>query len=159
MRNFNVLNEALPTMKKITIRTIFTTGLVLFTTFAPAQSFNLDWSTIDGGGGASSGGSFSLNGTIGQPDAGAMSGGGFAISGGFWNGVASGPESLPRLSIRLAGNDVVLNWPNPSTGYQLEQTSATGWLDVVQPPTVSGGDKEVTLPINAAHRFFRLRKP
>jgi hypothetical protein len=44
----------------------------------------IDWYTIDGGGGTSTGGSFELSGTIGQPDAGVMSGGSFELSGGFW---------------------------------------------------------------------------
>jgi len=42
--------------------------------------YDLTWSTIDGGGGESSGGAYSLGGTLGQPDAGAMRGGG-AVSG------------------------------------------------------------------------------
>jgi len=42
-------------------------------------------STIDGGGVIqSTGGTFELSGTIGQPDAGIMSGGSFQLSGGFW---------------------------------------------------------------------------
>jgi len=41
-------------------------------------------STIDGGGGTSTGGSYELSGTIGQPDAGQMSGGSYALTGGFW---------------------------------------------------------------------------
>ena len=47
-----------------------------------AQSYNIDWFTIDGGGGTSSGGAYSLSGTIGQPDAGAMSGGAYTLIGG-----------------------------------------------------------------------------
>jgi hypothetical protein len=35
-----------------------------------AGDYILDWSTIDGGGGQSSGGQYVLTGTIGQPDAG-----------------------------------------------------------------------------------------
>jgi hypothetical protein len=50
----------------------------------------INWYTIDGGGGTSTGGSFSLSGTIGQPDAGGpMTGGGpggFSLTGGFWPG-------------------------------------------------------------------------
>jgi LPXTG-site transpeptidase (sortase) family protein len=47
--------------------------------------FNLPWTTFDGGGAAfSTGGDYSLGGTIGQPDAGQHSGGDFALSGGFW---------------------------------------------------------------------------
>src|SRR5688572_28809517 len=52
-------------------------------------NLDLTWSTIDGGGGTSSGGGFTLSGSIGQPDAGTMSGGGFTLSGGFWS--AGGP--------------------------------------------------------------------
>jgi hypothetical protein len=39
--------------------------------------YTLDWWTVDGGGGSSENGAYTLVGTIGQPDAGALSGGGF----------------------------------------------------------------------------------
>ncbi|NIW48919.1 MAG: hypothetical protein GWN30_30395 [Gammaproteobacteria bacterium] len=42
--------------------------------------------TIDGGGGRSSGGPYTLNGTIGQPDAAYSSGSNFELLGGFWPG-------------------------------------------------------------------------
>jgi hypothetical protein len=65
---------------------------------APVQSgapgsFSIDWYTIDGGGGTSTGGPFSLRGTIGQYDAspGPLQGGLFTVFGGFWGG--SGPIS------------------------------------------------------------------
>jgi hypothetical protein len=35
-----------------------------------AQSYFIDWYTIDGGGGTSTGGVYSVSGTIGRPDAG-----------------------------------------------------------------------------------------
>jgi hypothetical protein len=127
-------------------------------------SFTLHWQTLDGGGGPASGGSFSLNGTIGQPDAGAMSGGVFTLQGGFWNSSADvTPEPRPRLSIRHgAGNSVILLWPNPSTGYVLQQTadmSATGgsWTEVTTTPVVNGANKEVTLLATGNVCFFRLR--
>ena len=46
----------------------------------------IDWSTIDGGGGTTSGGPFTIAGTIGQPDPGppVLTGGSFTITGGFW---------------------------------------------------------------------------
>src|ERR1017187_274191 len=51
-----------------------------------AESYSIDWSTIDGGGGVSTGGVYQVNGTIGQPDAGAaMTGGNYSVSGGFWS--------------------------------------------------------------------------
>jgi hypothetical protein len=51
--------------------------------------YSIDWSTIDGGGGTSTGGVYSVTGTIGQPDAGKMSGGNFTLDGGFWGLVAA----------------------------------------------------------------------
>jgi hypothetical protein len=50
------------------------------------------WHTVDGGGGASQGGTFTLRGTIGQPDAGVLAGDGYALSGGFWGGGAGPVE-------------------------------------------------------------------
>lgn len=61
--------------------------------FAPAASaqFSIPWYTIDSGGGMSSGGGFTLYGTIGQPDAGQpMSGGNFTLYPGFWAGISRG---------------------------------------------------------------------
>ena len=52
---------------------------------AHAQSYSIDWHTIDGGGGTSTGGVFSVSGTIGQPDAGGpMTNGQYSVTGGFW---------------------------------------------------------------------------
>ena len=53
--------------------------------------YDLTWSTIDGGGYMfSTGGGYSLGGTVGQPDAGvfASAGGGYSLAGGFWGGAA-----------------------------------------------------------------------
>ena len=56
---------------------------------AVAQNYDISWHTVDGGGATfSTGGAYSLGGTIGQPDAGSfsqpMAGGGFSLIGGFW---------------------------------------------------------------------------
>lgn len=56
------------------------------------DSFDLTWSTIDGGGAVSTGGGFELSGTIGQTDAtatAALAGGAYALTGGFWIGFSS----------------------------------------------------------------------
>ena len=67
--------------------------LVLFPALALAQTgggYDLAWSTMDGGGYTfSTGGSYSLVGTVGQADAGALSGGGYTLGGGFWGGGAA----------------------------------------------------------------------
>jgi hypothetical protein len=62
-------------------------AVLLLTASALASSdasYQLDWFTVDGGGGGSSGGTFTLNGTIGQADAGRLSGGTYSLAGGFW---------------------------------------------------------------------------
>ncbi len=58
---------------------------------ALARPLEINWYTIDGGGGTSAAGTLSLSGTIGQHDAGVMTGGTFELLGGFW----PGPESQP----------------------------------------------------------------
>lgn len=55
------------------------------------DSYAIDRYTIDGGGGASSGGTFEIEGTIGQPDADPLqpsTGGVLELTGGFWPGLA-----------------------------------------------------------------------
>lgn len=59
--------------------------IVLVSSSANGQ-YELSWYTIDGGGGRSSGGPYTLTGTIGQPDAAAVSGGDYELLGGFWPG-------------------------------------------------------------------------
>jgi hypothetical protein len=47
--------------------------------------YDLDWSTVDGGGATfSTGGDYSQGWTAGQPDAGLLLGGEYALLGGFW---------------------------------------------------------------------------
>jgi hypothetical protein len=48
--------------------------------------YRIVWSTIDGGGGQSSGGQYTLTGTIGQPDAAYSASGNYELLGGFWSG-------------------------------------------------------------------------
>jgi hypothetical protein len=67
---------------------VLTVCLLLLPTVL-AQSggqYELSWSTIDGGGGQSSGGPYVLTGTIGQPDAAYSAGGNYELLGGFWPG-------------------------------------------------------------------------
>lgn len=62
-------------------------ALVLTSLFLASASFaalDIAWFTIDGGGGTSTGGSYTLSGTIGQPDAGVLTGGTYELQGGFW---------------------------------------------------------------------------
>jgi hypothetical protein len=50
---------------------------------SPTGGYAIPWWTADSGSCSSSGGGFSLTGSIGQPDASASSGGSYALQGGF----------------------------------------------------------------------------
>ena len=69
---------------KRTVLTIL--GISGFNSLASAQSLDLSWNTIDGGGTmfTTGPGGYELSATIGQPDAGMMSGDTYQLLGGFW---------------------------------------------------------------------------
>jgi hypothetical protein len=70
-------------MKKTTLIVAgLVTGLLLVSS-ARSQSYSIDWHTIDGGGGTSAGGGFSMNATISQFGAGSLTGGGYKLEAGF----------------------------------------------------------------------------
>jgi hypothetical protein len=118
----------------------------------------IDWFTVDGGGGASSGGSFTLTGTIGQPDAGKMTGGSYMLEGGFWPGVVVlSIGEAPTLFIQLSGVNVIVSWSPTTPGFSLEQSSTLLPLSWGAAP--SGGANPATIPLSTATRFYRLHKP
>ncbi|MBI5386534.1 MAG: hypothetical protein HZA90_17835 [Verrucomicrobia bacterium] len=143
--------------------------LTALTTFVQAQSYSVDWFTIDDGGGASTGGVYSLSGTIGQPDAGTMSGGNFTLEGGFWGLIAAvvTDTNAPKLMITCpAPNTVVISWPRPAEGWVLEHTdeitSAPGpWPHVQRPCQTNATTISVSYPFTpeTGNVFFRLKKP
>jgi hypothetical protein len=133
---------------------------------ASAQSFSIDWYTVDGGGGGGSAGAYSLTGTIGQPDAGPiMANAPYAVEGGFWSVVGT----RPTLRFWIAGDNVVVAWPDTASDCHLQQSINLGdrftggvgvWSDVSQVPSVVGGELQVTLPLLGGRQyFFRLVKP
>jgi hypothetical protein len=130
---------------------------------AAAQSFSIDWYTIDGGGGASTGGGYSLAGSIGQPDAGVMSGGGFSLEGGFWAVVAVQTPGSPLLTIRhTPTNTVVVSWPATATGFVLQQSANlnTGiWGAPSETVSLDGANKFIIVNPPTGNRFYRLRAP
>ena len=66
------------------------TQILLFALFfmvaTASGDYEISWHTIDGGGGTSSGGSYVVMGTTGQPDAAWSAGGDYELLGGFWPG-------------------------------------------------------------------------
>jgi len=72
--------------------------------------YDLSWNTVDGGGGTSSGGAYTLAGTIGQPDAGvAMTGGAYSVVGGFWPGAGPAANTCPSDIAPLPSGDGIVN--------------------------------------------------
>jgi hypothetical protein len=59
-------------------------GLV-FSAARAANGYEVTWYTFDGGGGSSTGGTYTVTGSIGQPDAGSHAGSGYGLAGGFWS--------------------------------------------------------------------------
>jgi len=145
----------------------FALGCVVLVTLAcqaSAQTYSIDWYTIDGGGGTSTGGVYSVSGTIGQPDAGAlMTGGNYSLQGGFWAFEALQTPGAPLLSIaRTSTNTVVVFWPSPATGWVLQvntnSLSSVNWSNA--PGTIQDDGTYKSLLVNppTGNRFYRLFK-
>jgi hypothetical protein len=122
---------------------------------AQAQ-YSIDWSTLDGGGGTSTGGPYTVSGTIGQPDAGALSGGTFTLQGGFWPGiVVMSTGEAPALFIHVSGNSVIVSWSPATAGFTLEEADDLARADWVPAPA----GNPVPIPMAGPARFYRLKKP
>ena len=77
-------------MKRMTVLLVIALVLLVPLALALASNgYDLSWWTADGGGGSSTGGSYTLSGTAGQPDAGLLTGGSYSLAGGFWGGGAA----------------------------------------------------------------------
>ena len=147
-------------------RLIFTViGGCFLAVSAFAQTYSIDWYSIDGGGGTSTGGVYTISGTIGQADAGHLSGGNYTIDGGFWAIIAAvqTPGAPSLRVVRTTTNTVVIAWPSPSTGFSLQQNpvanNGAGWLSVTNTPVVVGSENQVIIAPPAGNKFFRLKSP
>ncbi len=126
---------------------------------APAQNYSIDWFTIDGGGGTSSGGVYSLSGTIGQPDAGAtMTGGQYTLVGGFWAlPFAIQEPGTPLLAIEPFGpGQARISWSPNTPGFLLQENvnlNTANWVD-----SPSGSSNPVIVPATLPIKSYRLRK-
>jgi hypothetical protein len=132
-----------------------------------AQNYSIDGSKIAGGGSVSTGGVYSVSGTIGQPDAGAMAGGNYSLVGGFWSmAIAVQTAGAPKLSITRAGLNAIVSWPDDGSGFHLEQTATVAvpasWAPTSQITSTyatNAGVISVTQPASAGYQFFRLKGP
>jgi hypothetical protein len=126
-----------------------------------AQSYSIDWHTIDGGGGGTStGGVYSVSGTIGQPDAGTtMTNGQYTVTGGFWAlPTAIQIGGAPTLTIVAAApGTATISWALSTPGFVLQETwvlSPANWTN-----TPSGATNPIVVPATLPTKFYRLFKP
>ena len=131
--------------------------LLLAASSLGAQNFGIDWFTVDGGGGASAGGAYTMSGTIGQPDAGTLSGGTYSLVGGFWGVVALPSAGAPRLFIQYSGGLATISWSPAPAGYVLQVNDTLNPASWANAP--SGTANPVSVTATGPARFFRLKGP
>ena len=135
-------------------------GLLGHVTTAPAQTYSIDSFTIDGGGGTSTGGVFSVTGTIAQPDAGGpMTNAQYSVTGGFWSlPAAVQTTNAPTLAIAPASPGfATVSWAPGTPGFVLQENlnlATTNWVN-----SPSGTNNPVVVPATVPKKFYRLFKP
>jgi hypothetical protein len=131
---------------------------------AVAQLYTISWHKIAGGGGTSTGGVYSVSGTIGQHDAGGpLTGGNFSLAGGFWALTAVQTPGAPTLGIVLTStNTAMVYWPSTSTGFSLQvNTDLTTGIWTAPGETVqdNGTIKYIIVNPPTGRKFYRLKYP
>jgi hypothetical protein len=134
-----------------------------FSLRALGQSYSIDWYKVSGGGGTSTGATYQVTGTSGQPDASsAMSGGNYSLTGGFWSLIAIvQTPGLPSLSVAHSGNSVIVSWPNTASSTLQTNSnlaSASGWTAYGGTVNTASGTNSVTISPPPGTLFFRLSK-
>jgi hypothetical protein len=143
--------------------------VLFFSLLLPAVGFaqtnyTIDWYKIAGGGGTSTGGVYTVSGTIGQHDAGGpMTGGSYSLTGGFWALISVVQTAgLPDLTITFVGpNSVKVSWPDTGA-YTLQQkynpAVPGGWTTSGYPITTLNGTNSITITPPTGNLFFRLKQ-
>lgn len=116
---------------------------------------------MDGGGGNSTSGVYSVSGTIGQPDAGAaMTNGQYSVTGGFWAlPHAVQTDGAPTLTIaKGAPGFANISWtPATGTNWVLQERLSLTSGNWTNAP--SGATNPITVPATVPAKFYRLFKP
>jgi hypothetical protein len=134
-------------------------SLLLVGLAVQAQPFSVDWHKVSGGGGTSTGGVYSVSGTIGQHDAGGpMTGGGYSVTGGFWALYAVQTPGAPLLTITYSGGTTaVVSWPLSVTGWTLQTNTDLRigtWGNYLGPVV----NNSATVTSKVGNLFFRLKQ-
>lgn len=124
-----------------------------------AQSYSIDWYTIDGGGGTSTNGPYSLTGAIGQADTGGpMTNAQYSLTGGIWvlPLIVQEPGAPMLTVVPAAPGFALISWTPNTAGFVLQESLT------LEPPawtnSPSGASNPITVPATLAARFYRLQK-
>ena len=138
--------------------TAFLFALIFIAGFCAVAQYAVDWQTIDSGGGTSTGSTYAVIGTFGQPDAGGpMTGGPYSLNGGFWAIYAVQMPGAPWLTIISSGpSEVTISWQPDTPGWVLQETSdlSAAWTN--SPGSITN---PVAVPAAVPVRFYRLFRP
>lgn len=126
---------------------------------ASAQQYSIDWATVDGGGGTSTGGVYSVSATLGQPDASeTVTNAHYSITGGFWAlpTAVQTPVAPMLFIVPAAPGFATISWTPPTPGFVLQENwslAPVSWTNAV-----SGATNPITVPTSALRKFYRLVK-
>lgn len=131
---------------------------------ALAQEFSIEAYSIEALGATSSGGEFTLSGSVGPSEPVRMTGGEFTLEGGFWALItAIQTPGLPRLIVEWTPNQLVrVAWSADYPDFQLQQSASLPsgvWTAVTNAPVAVPGQWEVLLPPSQGQNFYRLTQP
>jgi hypothetical protein len=128
-----------------------------------AQHYTGGVQSINGGGGTSGRGPYSLHATLGQPAAASPATNGvYALVAGLW---AVQTDEAPRMQIMrdtLQPGLVRISWPSAPAGFTLQQCtnlSTRNWTPLTNTVADDGASKFVTVPSSTGIRYYRLFKP
>lgn len=131
------------------------TGL---TVLSRAADFTFAPASIDGGGGVSSGGSYSVAGTVGQPDSGSFAGGRYSLDGGLWPGLVTRVVITDGPTLQIVSSEAVVtvSWTPGIAGFVLQEADDPEgtWRNAP-----SGAQNPVILSATGEVRFLRLVRP
>jgi len=132
-------------------------SVVLASSVLFAQNYSINWFTIDGGGGTSTGGGYSVSGTIGQPDAGGpLTNVQFSLTGGFWAlpTVIQTPETPTLTIVPATPGNATISWSPDTPGYILQETGSLDPANWTNSP--SGSTNPIVVPAVPPAKFYRL---
>lgn len=148
-------------MKLSLIVLLATTSLAALTVCA--GPYSVSGYQIAGGDVSSTGVTFTVTGSISQPEANiVMTGHKYAVTGGYGSlvSVLQSPGA-PVLTITRVGNGVKISWPYPSAGWTLQQVSAStaGSWTAENGISSDGTNNYMILTAPVGNLFFRLSHP